>query len=245
VPVLVQPPLASPSARAQHVVAPGAEVPAPAATAARRTPPSPASMPAAPRVEPFVPPAAPSMQPAAPTAATAPPPRVEPQITPFVPPKAPVTPAPAVVPGVVDTDAPAPQYRRFQPIVVVAVGAALVALVAVAGAAAYILRPETPDAATASPATAVQGASAGASVHVEVAGSAQWVRLELGGEKRAEGRGGLDANVLPGGYTLVIKQVGRGAVRGDVIIPPGGLQLTCTSAGTALSCAGGATLTLR
>jgi serine/threonine protein kinase len=247
-PVLVQPPLAAPPGRGQHVASPGPGATPRAPTPKAPTPAATRAEPPAPRVEPFVPPPAPSSNPAAPTAPSVLPPVVQPFVVsgPTVPtPQPPV--AQAAAGAHLDPDAPAPRYRRFQPIVVVAVCAALVAIVAVAGAAAFILRPASPALDAPPPAVTAReaGGGGGAPVRVDVTGGAQWVRLELGGEKRAEGRGGLDAAVLAGRYTLVVKQVGRGAVRGEVQVPPGGLQIRCTPADSALTCSGGAALTLR
>ena len=56
----------------------------------------------------------------------------------------------------------------------------------------------------------------------------QWVRLEDPlGELVASADERFDAAVPPGSYTLVLKVVGRSAVRGPVVVSAAGLTLRC------------------
>ena len=68
----------------------------------------------------------------------------------------------------------------------------------------------------------------------------QWVRIQdTNGVLVATGDERFDAPIAPGDYTLVLKVVGRSALRGPIAVPPAGLSLQCGpgDAGT-YTCAG-------
>lgn len=79
-----------------------------------------------------------------------------------------------------------------------------------------------------------------AAVSVAVPDAAvQWIRLESGSSRAAEGKDSLVGKVVPAAYTLSIKVVGKPAQRGSITIPEGGAALSCAPMkdGT-LSCTG-------
>lgn len=72
--------------------------------------------------------------------------------------------------------------------------------------------------------------SGSADVRVSLPGAAvQWMRLESGATRAAEGKDGLDAKVVPGTYTLAVKVVGKPAQRGSLEIPVEGATLSCAA----------------
>ncbi|MSP54697.1 MAG: serine/threonine protein kinase [Myxococcales bacterium] len=67
----------------------------------------------------------------------------------------------------------------------------------------------------------------------------QWIRLESGSTRVAEGKETLSAKVAADAYTLSVKLVGKPAQRGPLSVPEAGASLICTTAKNGnLTCAG-------
>ncbi len=106
------------------------------------------------------------------------------------------------------------------------VGVVLAVTIA-AGVFVFSSTPEAPPVAIAPP-PALLGSAA---VQVTVPDAAvQWIRLESGGIRAAEGKDTLSGKVVPDTYTLSIKIVGKPAQRASVAIPEGGATLSCALA---------------
>jgi hypothetical protein len=149
----------------------------------------------------------------------------------------------------------APRERRpFPWMVVAALGAAFLAVVSVAGAVVFWWRSAPSDdvvveaAATGEETTgAAAGPSGGGSAPVEIAFGVpvQWARLESGGATVVQAKGALKGTVAAGNYTLIVKRVGRPALKANVEVAAAGVQAQCDERAEGMDCTGDVALRLR
>ena len=139
-----------------------------------------------------------------------------------------------------DDDEPAPKSNLM-----IWVGVAIFALfvlggvVVVAAVAGWFVF-SSPDAAEVLPVTELSAPAGTSPVQIGAPDLAvQWIRLESGATRAAEGKEALTGKVAAGDYTLSIKLVGKPAQKATITVPDAGASLSCAPGKDGnLSCTG-------